>query len=67
MRHVIKTAYSREFEKRLRELRAQLHEDLGNGCAMDFAAYRQIVGRMQGIDDALAISESVDKDMSGEN
>lgn len=64
---MIKSAHSREFDKRLRELRDKIVGDLADGCAMDFAAYRQIVGRIEGMNDALAISEGVDQEMSGEN
>ena len=64
---MIKSAHSREFEKRLRELRDKIAADLAVGCAMDFPGYRQLVGRIQGMDDAIDISASVDRDMSGEN
>lgn len=63
---LVRSHYSGMLGARLRELREKIALDLADGCAMDYAAYRQIVGRMQGLDDAMKISEDVDLVLNGE-
>lgn len=62
----IKSQHSRVFEKLLAEHRNALLESLAVGTPTDYANYRQIVGRIQGISDALSFSEQADFNISGE-
>lgn len=62
----IKSQHSRVFEQRLAEHRQTLIAGLATGTPTDYAAYRQLVGQIQGIDDALKISEQADFNLSGE-
>lgn len=62
------TAYSRHgrlFEERIDEHMAQLLAQIGTGSAIDYAAYRQLVGQIQGLKDALKISEELDSELTG--
>ncbi len=63
----IKSHYSRLFEQLVVKLRAELLEGLAAGTAGDYAAYRQHVGRIQGLDDALKLSEEADYKLNGED
>jgi hypothetical protein len=63
---LVRSHYSGMLGARLTELRDKLAYELGSGCAADYATYRQIVGRIQGLDDALKISEDVDLVLNGE-
>lgn len=62
----IKSQHSRVFEQRLAEHRLALVESLATGVPADYPAYRQLVGRIQGIDDAVKISGDADFTISGE-
>lgn len=62
----IKSQHSRVFEQLLAEHRKSLVESLAAGTPTDYASYRQIVGRIQGISEALSISEQADFNISGE-
>lgn len=62
----IKSQHSRIFERLLADHRLALIESLVEGVPPDHAAYRQIVGRIQGISDALKISQEADFNLSGE-
>lgn len=60
----IKSQHSRIFEQRLAEHRQSLLEALAIG--QDTNTYWRIVGQVQGIDDAVKISEESDFKISGE-
>ena len=62
----IKSQHSRLFEQRLAEHRLALVNSLAIGVPSDYPAYRQLVGQIQGIDDAVKISEESDFKISGE-
>jgi len=62
----IRSQHSRVFEQLLAEHRKALVESLAAGTPADYASYRQIVGRIQGISDALNISEQTDFNINGE-
>lgn len=62
----IKSQHSRIFEQLMAEHRLALVESLVAGIPADHAAYRQIVGRIQGVSDALKISEDADFKLSGD-
>lgn len=62
----IKSQHSRTFEALLRAHRDKLCESLIAGNVLDHLAYRQLVGRLQGLTDALNISEEADFNLSGE-
>lgn len=55
------TDFKTEFENRVTELREKILGDLGNGCARDYATYRQLVGRVESLDDAIKIISSTDQ------
>lgn len=62
----IKSQHSRIFEHRLAEHRQALTDSLASGVPADYPAYRQLVGQIQGIDDALKISAEADFTISGD-
>jgi hypothetical protein len=62
----IRSQWSRVFAQLLVTHRQALLEALGDGVPIDYAAYRQIVGRIEGIDDALKFAEEADFKLSGE-
>lgn len=62
----IRSHHSRLFEQRLAEHRQALIDSLAIGTAADYPAYRQLVGRIQGIDDAVKLSAEADFMISGE-
>lgn len=62
----IKSHHSRTFETLIAAHRQHMVDALVGGNAADFAAYRQIVGQIQGIDAALRISEEADFKLSGD-
>lgn len=62
----IKSQHSRVFEQRLAAFRQTLLEGIAAGTPADYPAYRQLVGQIQGIGDALKISEEADFNISGE-
>lgn len=63
----IKSQYSMEFDRLMQAHRDMLVEGLLNGSPEDHAAYRQLVGRLQGIGDALKLSEQADYNLSGDD
>lgn len=63
----IKSQHSRLFEQGLAELRQALIDSLAAGVPPDYPAYRQLVGRLQGVDDALKISAEADFKLSGDD
>lgn len=62
----IRSLHSKIFERLIAEHRLMLIEGLIAGTPDDHPAYRQIVGRLQGITDALKISEQADYELSGD-
>ena len=60
----IKSQHTRIFEKRIAEHRQQILESMALGHAND--TYWSLVGQIQGIDDALRISEEADFTISGD-
>lgn len=62
----IKSHHSRLFEQLMAEHRASLVEAIASGIPMDYAGYRAMVGRLEGIDDALRICEQADYKLSGD-
>lgn len=62
----IRSPHSRIFVQRLAEHRQALAESLASGVPADYPAYRQLVGQIQGIDDAMKISAEADFTLSGE-
>lgn len=62
----IRSQHSRIFERLIADRRELLIEALVEGHPGDHAAYRQIVGQIQGLSDALKISEQADFELSGD-
>ena len=62
----IRSQHSRIFEQLMQEHREKLIEALAAGVPVDHLDYRQLVGRLQGIADALKISEQADFELSGD-
>lgn len=62
----IRTQHSRIFEQLLSARRDALVEALVAGIPGDHAAYRELVGRIHGIADALKISEEADFKLNGD-
>lgn len=62
----IRSQHSRIFEHRVAEHRQALTDSLAAGVPADYPTYRQLVGRIQGIDDALKISAEADFTLSGD-
>lgn len=62
----IKSQHSRLFEQLLAERKQQWVNSLMSGTPADYETYRQMVGLLQGLDEALKISEEVDFKLSGE-
>lgn len=62
----IKSQHTRVFEQLMIAHRESLIEALVAGVPVDHLAYRQLVGRLQGIADALKISEEADFKLSGD-
>lgn len=62
----IKSQHSRMFEQLMHVHREKLCDALITGTPEDHLAYRQLVGRLQGLADALKISEEADFNISGD-
>jgi hypothetical protein len=62
----IKSHHSRTFERLMIEHRQALIDALVGGMLPDYAGYRQIVGQIQGVNDAMRISEEADFMLSGD-
>lgn len=62
----IKSQHSRVLELLIVEYRSTLVEALVAGVPEDHASYRQIVGRIQGLGEALKLSEQADFNISGD-
>ncbi len=63
----IKSAHSRLFEQLVADWRAKLLEGLATGVHFDYAAYRQCVGQLEGLADALRMSEEADFKLNGDD
>lgn len=63
----IKSQHSHLFGQLVAKRRADLLDGLAQGFAADYAAYRQLVGQLQGLDDALNLSEEADFKLNGED
>lgn len=62
----IKSQHSRVFEQLMQEYRERLVSALVDGTPEDHLVYRQLVGQLQGLADALKISEQADFNISGD-
>lgn len=62
----IKGQHSRLFEEALAKRREDWLLSLANGAPADYETYRQMVGYVQGLDDALKLSQEADFKLSGE-
>jgi hypothetical protein len=62
----IKSHHTRVFERLMYEHRSALIDALAGGIPADYPGYRQLVGQVQGINDALRISEEADFSLSGD-
>ena len=63
----IKSHHSHVFQQLVAHHRDALLEGLAIGVPTDYAIYRQHVGRIQGLDDALRLSEEADFKLNGED
>ena len=63
----IKSPHSRVFIELAFEYRKALEDAVLAGMPGDYAAYRHLVGQLQGINDALRLSESADFKLSGDD
>lgn len=62
----IKSQHSRVLERLIKLHRDDVLVSLADGHPSDYAAYKMVVGRLQGLDDALRISEQADYELSGD-
>jgi hypothetical protein len=62
----IKSQHTRSFERLAREYQDSLIASLAAGVPSDYATYRQIVGELQGVANALRLSEQADFELSGD-
>lgn len=62
----IKSQHSRVFERLMIEHREALVDALTGGIPHDYPSYRHMVGQVQGMNDALRISEEADFELSGD-
>lgn len=62
----IKSQHARVFEQLMHEHRTKLCDAIIGGTPVDHAAYRQLVGQVQGLTDALKISEQADYNINGD-
>lgn len=62
----VRSHHAKVFAQLVAQRRADLLESLAGGYAIDFAAYRQRVGELQGLADALKLSEEADFNISGD-
>lgn len=63
----IKSQHSRVFEQLMIEHRQAIIDSLAGGIPNEYASYRQMVGIVQGLNDALRISEEADFKLSGDD
>lgn len=62
----IKSLHSRTFERLVEQQRGILTASLADGHMGNYADYKQLVGRLQGLADALKLSEQADFELSGD-
>lgn len=62
----IKSQHSKAFEQLISQRLQILTEAIAGGLANDYAHYRDLVGQITGLSDALKISEAADFQLSGE-
>lgn len=62
----VKSHHSRVFEELLAAHRADLVNAIVDGVPGDYAAYKRMVGELQGLNIALNISREADLKLSGE-
>lgn len=62
---MIRTAHGRVLANLLGERIAQLKNHLAAGVPSDYALYRQLVGEIKGLTDALELSKQADMELSG--
>ena len=62
----IKSQHSMIFQQLMAERRQQWINSMTAGTPADYETYRQMVGYIQGLDDALRLSEEADFKISGE-
>lgn len=53
------------FKQKIAEHRQKLLETLGTGYAVDYGNYKQIVGQIQGLADAMKFSDDADYEING--
>lgn len=58
---VVESRLYRLLEKRIGEMRNKQLESLGSGQAIDFNAYKDIVGYIRALDDVIAAAAEIDK------
>lgn len=62
----IRSHYSALLYERIKEMVDKISFDLAHGAARTIESYEHQVGRVQGLEDAMAIAEDIDKQLSGE-
>ncbi len=63
----IKSAHGRLLEQLIAARRAQLIDQFVSGACPDYASYRQCVGLIEGLDDALKLSDEADFKLNGDD
>ncbi len=63
----VKSPHSRVLDHLIKEYRTTLLESLTVGLVVDYAGFRHMLGRIQGLDDALKLSEEADSKLNGDN
>jgi hypothetical protein len=61
----IRSNHSRVFEEMLAAHRQTIFEALAAGAPADYPMYRQMVGRLEGLSDALEISKAAESKING--
>lgn len=62
----VRSHYSETLIAQINDMLTKLGFDMVHGCASDFGDYRQLVGRAQGLEDALKMIDDVDAKVNGE-
>lgn len=57
--------HARIFKKKLAERRQELLEAMATGYALDHGTYKQCVGQIQGLADAVKLSDDADYEING--
>jgi hypothetical protein len=61
---VIRGQFQQSLEQRIRERRSKIMEDLVSGNAKTLDTYRELVGHLRGLDEALVLCDETNKDMN---